>query len=341
MNGLHMRILLPLSLLAILAMVTPAFASTAWYHGTHAGRDVALHLVIDEGTAFVTYLEAPPAPGQALGRHVLLEGRVERDAEGVLGVRASDETHVIDLEVDVDRYALGGAGRPDPLGSVRLSLRSVRDDATIFEGALRGVGTSVERTVRLDDGSFDVTTRGPFFLVDPWRSLDLAPGMEDIAESVALGLGVQKDRADVPNATWWDERIVEITTLTTDLVSARTNVYSYTGGAHPNTSYATATMHRGEEGWRSMTLCEALTVLQRPCDEPTLRAYIMEVLTDQGATWAVEGSMTGEEAWVLDAFTLSPQGVHFRYAPYLAGPYVQGTFDVRIPWNDAVFLPVP
>jgi len=331
-----------LLLIVVLGQGAFALASTSWFYGQLGNREVALRLTVDGNSGRVTYLETPQN-AESSGRHLTFDGDVTEDEDGSLRVQATTEngSHTIVLHVSVEPPTVDWSYLAEALRFAQTTLIEVGQESVAAEGVLSEIGTRIERRVALDDGSFEVTTSSPFFLAAPWSNLVLEPTGDDLAQSVMAGLALQSERDEMLNSTWWDDRFVEVTMLSNRLVSTRTHIYTYSGGAHPNTNYETHTWHLEADGWRELELCEAIEVLERPCNEALIRLYIMDELWEQAALWAIDGSMSGDEPWVLEAFTLTPVGVLFRYAPYLAGPYVQGTFDVLLRWDDPLFLANP
>ena len=330
---------------AALATVTlaggGAWASSAWYVGDGPdGRPTMLELTVEEdGRAYGRVVQGPALAGEAPGLDVRFEGTAGVQANGVrVDARAQGfglpEDGVALAIVADDRASRGGSAELDPRGAAFVTF--LPDDGPAWRASLTAVAIGVRSRTTLDDGSLEVSASGPFFLVAPWSELQVAPDPNDLAESVLSGLEQRADGGEgFASLVWWDERIVEVAALTPSLVSVRLDFYAYTGGAHPNTWYAFATWtwDEDDEEWRRADACTALRALGYRCDPSALRTAITVDLLGQEAAWVVEGSVDATTPWLLDPFTVTTRGLRFDYAPYDVGPYAQGPFEVRVPFE--------
>ena len=154
------------------------------------------------------------------------------------------------------------------------------------------------------------------------------------AESLVAGLTTRAERPASVSGTWWEERRTEIVSLSPELVSARTTIDAYTGGAHPNLRYGFVNVAWDGTAWTPVDVCGALEVLGRACDETALRARVAAELRAQQAAWALDGEVDRATPWLLDRFTVAPDGLRFDYAPYEVGPYASGPFSVEVPFAE-------
>lgn len=318
-----------------------AVASSVWYAGDGPdGRPTMLELHIDEdGQARGRIVQGPALAGETPGLDVAFEGTAARGTTGVRidgigrGFGLPDDGVAVVIAAD-QRVSRGGGNELDPSGAALVSF--VPDDGPAWRASLTAVAIGVRSITSLDDGSLEVSAFGPFFHVQPWSELDVAPDPTDLAESVLSGL---EQRADGPDGAatllWWDERVVDVTALTPTMLSVRLDFYAYTGGAHPNTWYAFATWAWDDDAdeWRSADACSALRSLGYRCDPGALRSAITDDLRSQEAAWVVEGSVDATTPWLLDPFTVTTRGLQFDYAPYDVGPYAQGPFRVLLPFD--------
>lgn len=328
--------------LVLVALATGAgsLASTVWYVGDGpAGRPMALELEVGpDGDASGRAFDAPPRAGQPAG----LELRFRGTAGGGDDLRVAAEVHDPDgpsagghlsIRTDLDRAAPAGEPRPSPFGSAELAFVPAGDAEPAWTATLEAVGTRLASRIALDDATVEVVAATPFFYARPWRGLQIGPSLDALVQSAAAGLTQRTERPTGATSTWWDERTVHLAALGPEIVSTRTSVSDYTGGAHPNLRFAFATWSRDGDDWRRVDLCGALAALGRACDPAALRARVVRDLRAQDAAWAVDGEVDAATPWLLDPFTIGPSGVRLDYEPYAVGPYVQGPFTVEIPFD--------
>jgi hypothetical protein len=101
--------------------------------------------------------------------------------------------------------------------------------------------------------------------------------------------------------------------------------FSYTGGAHPNTTYAVMNYQITNDRLAALSLGDLFS----EDTLPTLTTYITDDLEDQGAAWIVDESVAVDKD-LLSLFTFSPLGFNFYFPPYVVAPYVQGPFEVHL-----------
>ncbi|MDZ7269148.1 MAG: DUF3298 and DUF4163 domain-containing protein [candidate division KSB1 bacterium] len=116
-----------------------------------------------------------------------------------------------------------------------------------------------------------------------------------------------------------------------DLISLLVTEWSFTGGAHGNTSYAATNYWLHDGRWQTLALADLflpdadyLAALTRQCRQS---------LQAQGAAWVQQGEMQAFTAEDLQVFNVMPRALLFTFAPYQVGPYAQGTFQVRVPYH--------
>jgi hypothetical protein len=344
-HPLHVGAAVAASLL--LAASGLALAGGAWYLARPelpGGAMLALHVDPDTQEAHGAWRDAPPDPGDAAGLDLVLVGRTEEEGERLIlrldayaaedvtaaDPRAASADPVGTVVVRADRRR--DAADLDPFGAAEASFRPAGEGASRTL-SLSAVATRYDVAARLTDGSFEVTRQVPFFYAEPWATLSLrARAAPDPGPSVTDGLRERAERPMGVTAQWFDEATTEVTALTRTLVSTRTTVHAYSGGAHPNTWFTFATFVRNGEAWRDVDLCEALAQLGRACPDGALRRAVHQALLTQGAAWVVQGEVTADAPWLLAPFTLTPTGVRFDYAPYEVGPYASGPFSVTVPY---------
>lgn len=139
----------------------------------------------------------------------------------------------------------------------------------------------------------------------------------------------QRDPALGVEWRWSFEDSAEIRYVSPDLISVRGVNYEYTGGAHPNTTSFPVNFW-----WRQGRAQEvALPDLFAANSDwrAQLGGVLRRELLRKKARYAVDGTAKVEDLLKPAAFTFSPEGIGFHYAPYEVGPYAQGAFDVMIP----------
>lgn len=117
--------------------------------------------------------------------------------------------------------------------------------------------------------------------------------------------------------------------LAPPLIGLSCHRWSYEGGAHGfaatdgKSFFLVGDTHR-PVAWNHLVDADRLAELSALC---------LEELEEQGAEWVTSGELDALDREALSAFSLSPAGVTFHFAPYLVGPYAQGTFEVLVPWR--------
>lgn len=335
----RLRLVLPL-LLLVLSWTGASRAETVWYVGHDPdGRTVVLELdtAPDADLARGRMLHGPARAGRTGGLDLAFEApfepgdrlRLEAVASGADGVAVG-----LTIEADVVRGAGDAVRPPDPFGEARIEVAPV-GDAAPWTTTLAAIGTRYAARAALDDGSFELVTSAPFFYADPWRTLPLHDDPVRTAASLVAGLTARAERPASVAGRWWEERSTEIASLSPRLVSARTDVRTYAGGAHPNLRYAFVNAAWDGAAWVPVDVCGALQALNRACDEAALRARVVADLRAQEAAWALDGEIDEATPWLLDRFTVGPAGLRFDYAPYEVGPYASGPYAVEVPFDDA------
>lgn len=317
-----------LALGAALAQATPyaatepgaavSYLELAWHgDGTVAGR-----LLGDPGRhgAFAYAFE-----GEAATADGALRATVAAEP-----VPAGDEARTLTLTVDT--MARGTA--LDPFGEARVTFAEAPANAPSATVAFAAIGTALDAAVTLADGSLEVTRVAPLFHAEPWRALDFAgEAVGPLATNLRQGLARRRERGDAVAGLWFDHRRTTVRALTPELVSVLHVQETFTGGAHPNTVLGSETLLAGRDGWRPAAPCEAARALRWPCDEAVLRDRVIAALREREAAWVESGEVTAAAPWLLDAFTVEPGGLAVHFSPYAVGPYAQGPFEVRVPFE--------
>lgn len=122
---------------------------------------------------------------------------------------------------------------------------------------------------------------------------------------------------------------IEIAWLDRERVSLLRTFWFFSGGAHGNSTYASANWRKTPQGYEPVTLGDILE--PTPACRDTLNRRLVDVLRRQGATQAPAGALD-DKAWRNASlpFVWYGKGVVMYYAPYAVGPYVQGSFRAPV-----------
>lgn len=115
-----------------------------------------------------------------------------------------------------------------------------------------------------------------------------------------------------------------------ELISLDMQVYSYTGGAHPNTNYLT--FNYGLVRGRAKLL--TLTDLFRRWTKPLgiISKFVIAKLKEDKASWVVEGTTTALTKMQGDEFVITRKGLLYIFSPYEMGSYAEGKYTVEVPF---------
>lgn len=176
-------------------------------------------------------------------------------------------------------------------------------------------------------GSIETATHVPQFttrasiLNEPWQE-------QAFAENLQFAREGQHDVAEYNLFGYWLEDTLDIAYYADDFVSVLQIYYVYGGGAHPNVFYGARNVGIGQDavelGLSDVLTKQGLMVLSD---------YVLEQLSEEDAQFVVSGDVTQLNDQDMSAFVVSPQGLHIHFAPYAVGPYVQGSFEIVVPWQ--------
>lgn len=141
---------------------------------------------------------------------------------------------------------------------------------------------------------------------------------------------------DIPNLDLFYEARAIVSVATKDFISLYVQLFDYSGGAHPNTSYTGATWGLVDGEARRMKFADYLPEGADPVDIAS--KLVVPKLVEMGASWFVSGGvgerrtfLTPEEA---NNFVVTPRGITWIFSPYEAGPYSDGAFFVKVSWQE-------
>lgn len=113
------------------------------------------------------------------------------------------------------------------------------------------------------------------------------------------------------------------------LISVRQMIYSYTGGAHPNTFWPAMTFGMVHGKPKRLSLDD---VLKDGASPTWVDDLVLTRLRRKEASWVVDGAVTSLTDDQRANFTVDAKGMTWWFAPYEMGPYVQGMFEIHIGW---------
>jgi len=138
---------------------------------------------------------------------------------------------------------------------------------------------------------------------------------------------------------WSQEEEISFEGAAGAYLSLLSQVYNYTGGAHGNTYFETYLLETAAAGITVLDLRDLFLSNGEWLDR--LSELLLADLLGQEAQWVVDGEVAALTEADLAAFTLGPTGLRFYFAPYAMGPYVQGSFEVTLPFEAILGLARP
>lgn len=136
-----------------------------------------------------------------------------------------------------------------------------------------------------------------------------------------------------PRAFVFDASDYSIEYFSPRVISVAYEVFTDTGGAHPNHFSRVFNLSIGADG--SISRLELSNLFKAGAEYgPELSKRIIADLRRQEAQWVLDGEVKELSPEELSGFVLTPRGLRFLFDPYAVGPYVQGSFIVDIPYKD-------
>lgn len=176
----------------------------------------------------------------------------------------------------------------------------------------------------------EATSTYPFFTSRRLSDLNAYVQPDLMAEQIAFVQSAQEADIDgeIRNGWWFDSRAT-LEYVAPGLLSSLVTVSDYKGGAHPELDYWAYNLVLTGTRMRPFFLAD----LFLPASDwrEQVSDLVLAALREQQADWVLNGTVTELTEDDLQVFLLSPAGVQFILAPYQVGPWVAGTFTVRIP----------
>ena len=299
--------------LAQSATTDPFFSDRGYFVGHIGDAPIQMDLRIDGARVSGWYFY------DRVGRYIDLDGTLEF---GTLTIEESVEGRVTGV--------FEGEVPWSPQGNVVLegTWRSPSDSTLPF----RLTRVADFASLALEQGPIEAHRSLPFFLAGELQALNGVlheRALPDLIEFFEAGRNLQIN--DEFYFGWSLDESTTIRYLDETLVSAMSNIYIYTGGAHGNTFYRSFNLWRVDGPFREVTLADLFEpssdYLQR------LSGMILEQLREFGASDAVDGRVTMFEEADLSVFEISPEGLTFAFAPYQVASYVEGSFFVTLAYD--------
>lgn len=138
--------------------------------------------------------------------------------------------------------------------------------------------------------------------------------------------------AEKPTSEYYHEDNFHVSVALPGLVSLVDDVSEYTGGAHPNRNLIAWNFSiDAKAGSKRIAFKDAFARGDRA--RPKISKLVVSVLRGYGADWVQDGTLKELDKNEADNFVLTPSGFTFLFAPYVAGSYAQGSFEVKIPFS--------
>lgn len=308
-----MRHLITLAIALLAVAAAQPLPERALYLGTVGGLTVQLELAVADGalTGWYRYDRTGGTLELSGSYDHTLEVAFEERSDGVVTGSWRGE---LSAEPDLKEIVLAGVwsspdGRTLPFRLVRVAEFS---DLTLAQGRI-----DAHRTL-------------PFFIAEalqPFNAPLHDPALDEIAAFFEDG------RTSLVQGELWhgwslDER-TDIASVDARFLSARSSVWSYTGGAHGNLVYRAFNYEVVDRGVREVLLADLFTPGGGYLE--AISEWVLADLAEQGANDVVDGFLTELTLDDLATYTLSAEGLTFAFAPYAVGYYAQGSFFVTLP----------
>lgn len=321
----------------------------ALYVGTLGDEAVTLDLTLGpDGFAFAR-LNRPQA-GETLdgvGSSDMESGALElsfhRPPRATSAASAVDYAYFAAMNPD-QQEAEGGAAAT----LVGRRVVSWEDDgdtleaSVVFPGAEPRSGTLTRAAQyafrQVVEGRIDASFAAPRF-GGAWAPLDeflAGAGLGQLERFIREGRALVDDEGGL-GWGWSRDEVVDQVGSAGPYRSLLASVYTYTGGAHPNTFSESYLARLEEDGTVTIVRLDELfqpgtAWLEQVSDR------VLEELARQEAYAVTNGEIIELGLDDLATFTLGPAGLRFHFDPYEVGPYVQGPFAVTLPYEGLAAL---
>jgi hypothetical protein len=118
-----------------------------------------------------------------------------------------------------------------------------------------------------------------------------------------------------------------------DLISCMATIFTYTGGAHPNTTFQFFNFGMVKGRPKVLTIQDLFYRHVRALDEVS-NVVIAKLLNNMNAEWVQNGEVKHLTKQQGDQFVIGKSGLTYHFEPYAMGPYVAGSFEVPVPFSE-------
>ena len=297
--------------------------SRYYYVGTIGDNlDVQMELIIDSGDVSGSYMY------DKVGIPIALTGEADNSSSAITLVEQDEKGS----KTGTFKGTVRGDGKD--FGKVIEGKWSKANGLTTLPFKLTKVADFV--STNLNGGAkYEASYMYPNFLSDTKAFREITDRLEKEAASERKKF--VKEAEDFFSAQdsaggWQEDYSYSIEYYSPELVSLSGEVFSYTGGAHGNTSYMSSNYWIKD----GKALLLNLPDLFKPNSDfiKALSGHCIGDLRRQKAGWVLNGELKELKSGDLSVFAVSPRGITFAFAPYVAGPYVEGPYFVLVSYSD-------
>lgn len=117
-----------------------------------------------------------------------------------------------------------------------------------------------------------------------------------------------------------------------NVVSAYVETSVFEGGAHPNLTYTCVNV--GMKNGQPTRLRIADVIRSGPDARKALDTLVLAKLRERKASQVLDGDIETLSDALLDNFIVTPSAMTFLFAPYAVGSYAEGSFIVKVPFDE-------
>ena len=260
-----------------------------------------------------------------VGIPLRLEGKLEED----------NRIRLEEYAEDINSSQLTGTFN----GSLSSSMTEFGDTFTgewvnnygnLFSFSLKKIAEYVD--FDLTQNRIETSSRYPYFIAPHTSTLNNLLQDDFIQRQTDfLHEGQEVLKANELYNSWTLDSTTQISYYSDDLISLTDSSYLYTGGAHGYVVLDSYNFALNDMDIRILELRDMFTA--RADFMSLLNPFLIDRLGQQEAQWIIDGSISSFSEGELQIFTISPQGLTFHFEQYSVGPYVQGIFEVVVPYD--------
>lgn len=133
-------------------------------------------------------------------------------------------------------------------------------------------------------------------------------------------------------APWTLDVKTTVSVANQQLISAYIATSVFEGGAHPNLTYTCINV--GMKSGQPARLRLADVLRSGPESRKALGALLMAKLRERKASQVVDGDIESLPDELLENFIVTPSAMTFLFAPYAVGSYAEGSFLVKLAFEE-------